>query len=190
MENSMTEINDSFEVKNEIHPKPEKKKRGPYMTKARKAALSFENNEPLQFNKSMPFPAPEKKIGIINFDELNKTYEQNLDADADNNGEIIDAKNTIGSNPAVNITGDMLLALIDTIAPIVAVIGTKILTKGKKKIKISSMRLTAEEKEILQSSADAAANEILGNLTPVQLFIFTLLSIYGGKVIEQIAIEK
>jgi hypothetical protein len=186
MDNNGNELlGENFEVKNEIHVKP-KKVRGPYKTKKKLAAMGLVTNS--GENNDIPvFSHKPQKIGVIDFDELKNSFENNLDS-PENTGneesEVIETGNN-SNNPAINITGDMLLAVVDTIAPIIAVIGLKVVTKGKKKVKINVFRLTEDERKILEPSADAAAAEILGNLSPTQLFIFTLLSIYAGKVIGQ-----
>lgn len=75
------------------------------------------------------------------------------------------------------INGAMFILLIDLLLPNVIAFGNNKLTK--KKIKASKMQMTDKQRSDLQPLADEVAKHLLVNVSPITLFVISLVGIYG-----------
>lgn len=153
--------------------------------------------EPIKVESVNPNPTPQIQTTNNPFEKFKKEWDATKEGKSDpagttpagNSNENTTTPVKIENKPpqpAVEITGETLLLLVNTVFPILAVVGVRIFTRNKKKVSLSGMKLTDEEKTSLEELADACAAEILGLLKPIHLFAITLGSIYMGKIIANI----
>jgi len=96
-------------------------------------------------------------------------------------------ENKTTSSATMNFSGKMLLTMIDVLIP--AIIGMGVKRFKGKKIDVEKLRMTKEERELLEESADAVSAELIGTMSPTSQFLLGLGLIYGSKTIDLITSE-
>lgn len=82
------------------------------------------------------------------------------------------------------VTGYMLLAVCDSLIPALTALYFRRF-KGRD-IDPDDMRLTEKDKEALEKVADAAAQEIMGKLSPVSAFFLSSGAIYMSRIPKEV----
>lgn len=129
----------------------------------------------------------EFKDMVDRFSKDRQTGDDSTDTiDPGDSAEEIDPRSLDGEPVKDNfITGEMLLILMDVVIPMIGSIGIKVLSKGKKKAKISNLKLTEDEKECLLPLCDAISKDLLGNMSPLSAFFIVASAIYIPKFMAE-----
>jgi hypothetical protein len=91
----------------------------------------------------------------------------------------------VNEKPKSTANGEFLLFLVDTVVPIALKFGTETYNK-KVMVDLSMLKMDYDEKALMRPSADVVAEQLFGNMSPMQQFMAGLTAIYASKLPDAI----